>query len=152
MEWTIQQAAAKTGIPKDSLRYYDKMGILSPKRHQNGYRYYNDNDLAVLQSITVMKYAQFTLAEIKAMVDLSCDQPTAECNEVGRRIVTAKTTQLKQAVANYQNIIHLLEELLPMMDGVETYAANQDRIDTYMQQVYQDIRQSGTAETSLEEE
>jgi len=148
MEWTIQQIALITGIPKDSLRYYDKLGMISPKRHENGYRYYDDNDLAALQYLTVMKYAQFTLSEIKAMVGLSCDQPTAECNEIGKRILTEKTKELKQVVANYQKIILLLEELLPMIDGVETYSSNQERIEAYVKQLYEDIRQSKTTQSN----
>jgi len=148
MEWTIQQIALITGIPKDSLRYYDKLGMISPKRHENGYRYCDDNDLAALQYLTVMKYAQFTLSEIKAMVGLSCDQPTAECNEIGKRILTEKTKELKQVVANYQKIILLLEELLPMIDGVETYSSNQERIEAYIRQVYEGIRQSKTTQSN----
>ena len=119
MEWTFHQISMKTGIPKDTLRYYDKLGMISPKRHENGYRYYDDNDLSALQYVTVMKYAQFTLSDIKAMLSLSCDQPTAECNEIGKRILTTKATELKQVAANYQNIIGLLEVFLPTSNGNE---------------------------------
>jgi len=148
MEWTIHQIAMKTGIPKDSLRYYDKLGMISPKRRENRYCCYDDNDLAELQYLTVMKYAQFTLSDIKAMLGLSCDQPTAECNEIGKKILTTKAAELKQIVANYQNIIGLLEVLLPMIDGVETYSSNQERIEAYVKQVYEDIRQSKITQSS----
>jgi len=142
MEWTIDQIAKETGISKDSLRYYDKLGMISPKRRENGYRCYDDDDLVALQYVTVMKYAQFTLSDIKAILGLSCDQPTTECNETGKRILTSKVTELKQIIANYQNIIRLLDELLPMIDGVEVYSSNQERIEAYVKQVYEDIRQS----------
>lgn len=148
MEWTIKQIAMITGISKNSLRYYDKLGMVSPKRHENGYRYYDDNDLAALQYVTVMKYAQFTLSDIKAMLALSCGQPTAECNEIGKRILTTKETELKLVVANYQNIIRLLEELLPMIDGVDTYGSNQEQIEAYIKQVYEDIHQSKTPQSN----
>jgi len=152
MEWTIHQIAKETGIPKDSLRYYDKLGMISPKRRENGYRCYDDNDLAALQYATVMKYAQFSLSDIKTILGLSCDQPTAECNETGKRILTAKAAELKQMAANYQNIIRLLEELIPMMDGVEVYSSNQGRIEAYVKQVYEDIRQSETAQSNNRED
>ena len=38
MAWSITQMAQMSGIPTDSLRYYDKLGIVSPKRAENGYR------------------------------------------------------------------------------------------------------------------
>jgi len=142
MEWTIKQVSIKTGIPTDSLRYYDKLGIVSPKRHENGYRYYDEKDISNLQYIVVMKYAQLTLSEIKTIIGLSGNDPTPECNDIGRTILTAKASQLRQVVVNYQKIIKLLDELLPLIDGIEAYCDNKAEIDAFVKQIYEDIRQS----------
>lgn len=137
---TIKQASLKTGIPTDSLRYYDKLGIVSPKRHVNGYRYYDEKDLSDLQYITVMKYAQFTLSEIKTMLGLFGNEPSPECNVIAKSILISKSDGLRQAVLNYQNIIKLLGQLLPMVDSIEAYCDNQTSIDALVKQIFDDIQ------------
>jgi len=52
MERNIKEMSEATGIPSDTLRYYDKLGIVSPKRQDNGYRTYNETDFIYLQYVT----------------------------------------------------------------------------------------------------
>ena len=68
MDFTVKQIAELTGVTADTLRYYDKEGIVSPKRHENGYRYYDEKDVKALKYLVVLKYAQFSLAEVRSMV------------------------------------------------------------------------------------
>ena len=115
MAWTIKQATEKTGIPADTLRYYDKEGIISPKRRENGYRYYDENDITALKNIVVMKYAHFSLAEMRSMEELYNSGPGTPCSEVCKSVLSAKLTELNRAIQNYQKIVSLLEELLLMV-------------------------------------
>jgi DNA-binding transcriptional MerR regulator len=49
-----------------TLRYYDRMGLLSPAQHtEAGYRLYTEADLGRLQQILALKFLGFSLAEIK---------------------------------------------------------------------------------------
>lgn len=139
MKLTIKQAAEKMGIPKDTLRYYDKEGILSPGRSEGGYRHYDDDDMISLKHIVVMKYAHFTLAEIKSMEELFLQNPSTECNEISREILSAKIAGLRQMIRNYQKIADLMEELLPMIDSAESYQENEGRIEAFIEQIYEDI-------------
>lgn len=152
MEWTIKQTSLKTGIPVDSLRYYDKLGIVSPKRHENGYRYYDEKDVSALQYITVMKYAKFTLSEIKTMIGLFGNEPSAECNGITKDILDSKSNMLKQAVMNYQNIIKLLGHLLPMVESLESYYNNQSDIDSFVTQIFHDIQLGKFQQTNPDRE
>ena len=140
MGWTIKQAAEKTGIPADTLRYYDKEGILSPSRHENGYRLYDDSDIANLKTLIVMKYAHFTLAEIKSMEELLRHDSTANCNEICKGILNSKIVELRQAICNYQKIVTMMEELLSMIGSVDCYMANAGQIDGFISQIFDDIR------------
>src|SRR5690348_15863525 len=46
-EFSIQQAAQHTGLSIDTLRYYERIGLLEPVgRAQNGHRRYTQHDLA----------------------------------------------------------------------------------------------------------
>ena len=140
MEWTIKQTTEKTGVPADTLRYYDKEGIVSPKRHENGYRLYDDNDISGLKNIIIMKYAHFTLAEIKSMEEMFGLEPNANCNDMCRGILSAKVAELKQAICNYQKIVRLMEELLSMVDSADSYVANREQIDGFINQIFEDIQ------------
>lgn len=44
--YRIQEFAALTGLSADTLRYYEKEGLLAPARDANGYRIYSERDAA----------------------------------------------------------------------------------------------------------
>jgi DNA-binding transcriptional MerR regulator len=139
---SIKEAAAVTGIPVDTLRYYEKEGFILPKRHENGYRQYSESDIAMLKNIVVMKYAHFTLAEIKSMEELYTRAPSEQCNAIARRILVAKIAELRQAVQNYQKIIALMEHLLSMVDSLEAFHSNEEEIDRFIHQIFEDIQKA----------
>ena len=49
----INDASRTSGLSRDMIRYYEKLGLIRPKRLSNGYRDYSDDDLYLL---TVIKY------------------------------------------------------------------------------------------------
>jgi len=140
MELTIGQTTEITGLSADTLRYYEKEGMISPKRHENGYRYYDENDIAILKNIVVLKYAHFTLSEMKSMEEIYAREVNVECNEISKRILNAKITELNQAINNYQKIIALMEELLSMADSSDAYYRNERRIDEFIEQIFNEIK------------
>ena len=61
----IAELEKKVGLSRDTLRYYEKIGILTPPlRASNGYRYYGKTQLKELAFIERGKAIGFTLAEI----------------------------------------------------------------------------------------
>ena len=50
-KYLIGDVANLMGLSRDTLRYYEKRGILSSQRGDNGYRYYTDQDISRLISI-----------------------------------------------------------------------------------------------------
>ncbi|CZT55429.1 MerR family transcriptional regulator [Solibaculum mannosilyticum] len=72
MEWlTIGQMAKLNGVSQQTLRFYDKMGLLSPvyRGEDNQYRYYNIRQSAVLDIIQYMKSLGISLKDIKHQLD-----------------------------------------------------------------------------------
>ncbi|WP_297418946.1 MerR family transcriptional regulator [Clostridium sp.] len=59
--YSIQQVSDLLQIPKDALRYYDKLGLVCPNRSENRYRHYIEQDIIDLQYAEVMKFSGFTL-------------------------------------------------------------------------------------------
>lgn len=144
MKYTLKQASQITGLSADTLRYYEKEGVILTKRRENGYRYYDENDIAILKCVAVMKYAHFTLAEVKSMRQLYAQETNldcAECNESCKRILNAKIAELNQAILSYQKIVTLMKALLPMVESESTFYENEKRIDEFIEQIFNDIRE-----------
>ena len=147
MEITIKEAVELTGLSADTLRYYEKEGFIKPRRQANGYRCYAEKDIAMLKNLVVLRYAHFSLAEIKRMEEIYTLEPSAECNDISRRVLTAKRSELKQAIVNYQKIIDLMDELLTMAESSESYLRNEERIDAFIFSIFDDIRNDKIKET-----
>ena len=143
MGWTVKQMAEKTGFAIDSLRYYDKLGIVSPERKENGYRYYSERDYVLLQFVTVMKYANFTLSEIKTVTSTVFAEPSIECNRINRDLLSCKRTELGEAIKNYKNIIKLVDTVLPMMNDVNAFVENANELQGFVQSIYDNIKKTG---------
>lgn len=70
MKFSIGQVSKLFEISKDTLRHYDKIGILRPEVNEtNGYRYYYEEDLEKLGLILETKYFGIPLSEIKETIE-----------------------------------------------------------------------------------
>ena len=139
MTLTLKQTTEETGLSADTLRYYEKKGIFTSNRHENGYRFYDEHDLAILKIITVMKYAHFTLNEIKSMVELFKREPSEECNTAGKQILKSKIIELEQKICNYRQIVALMKELLPLIDDACINNENEKHIDDFIEKIFNNI-------------
>ena len=62
---TIDKAARRTGISKDMIRHYEKLGLVKPMRKENGYREYSEDDLNTLVLIRMLSNSHIPLKEIQ---------------------------------------------------------------------------------------
>lgn len=63
--YTIGEISKIYQIGTDSLRYYEKLGILSPRRGANGYRIYGLDDLWKLNVIRDLRRLDFPMEKIR---------------------------------------------------------------------------------------
>ena len=64
---TIQEAEQRTGLPKQTIRYYEKAGLLHPTRNRgNAYREFSTEDIRTLKLIKLFRKLDFPLATIAA--------------------------------------------------------------------------------------
>ncbi|MDO5099980.1 MAG: MerR family transcriptional regulator [Eubacteriales bacterium] len=66
--YMIKKASEISGISVRMLHHYDEIGLLSPQKSGNGYRYYTEEDMTCLQTILFYKYLGFPLKEIKLLM------------------------------------------------------------------------------------
>ena len=69
----ISVAAELSGIPVQSLRLYERHGLLTPSRSDGGTRRYSADDLARLQRISELVAAGVNLAGIARILELQDD-------------------------------------------------------------------------------
>lgn len=71
---SIKEAEALTGISRQNIRYYEKMGLLNPKRDAgNGYRKYDEEDIGRLKAILLFRKLDMPLEEIRKLLDHEID-------------------------------------------------------------------------------
>lgn len=64
--------AKRAGVPIDTVRYYERNGILPPpERQASGYRAYSERDVERLRFLRRAKALGFTLVEIRDLLELS---------------------------------------------------------------------------------
>ncbi|MBW7453827.1 MerR family transcriptional regulator [Paenibacillus sepulcri] len=70
--YTIRQFAELTGFSPDTLRYYEKIGLLkSPQRSSGGVRTYSDDDVHLVRSVHCLKKTGLSLEDIKEFIQES---------------------------------------------------------------------------------
>ena len=108
----IGQLAQRAGVAIDTVRYYERNGILpQPERQASGYRHYGEDDVARLSFVRRAKALGFTLAEIRELLALS-----------GRR---ADMAGLKTAATGkLADVEHKIEDLTRIRDGLQALVAS----------------------------
>lgn len=77
-ELTVGRLAARFGLSRTTLLYYDRLGLLRPSaRSAAGYRLYDADDVARLATICRLRQAGLPLAEIGRVLDAATPQLVA---------------------------------------------------------------------------
>ena len=79
---TVKEVSSLTGVSVRTLHHYDAIGLLKPTEVTDaGYRLYDDDALARLQTILLFRELQFPLKEIKGMLDAEFFDPLAALSD-----------------------------------------------------------------------
>jgi MerR family copper efflux transcriptional regulator len=104
---TIGQVAQKAGVGVETVRFYERQGLLEePARKESGYRQYPEDVVARLRFIKRAKELGFSLKEIKELLALRVD-PATTCREVK-----------KQAQAKIADVEGKIRSLLRMKEAL----------------------------------
>lgn len=63
----IQDLEVLIGMDRATIRFYEKEGLISPIREENGYRCYSNEDLRLLQKVKLLRKLGVSLQKIKAL-------------------------------------------------------------------------------------
>ena len=65
---TIKEVERLTGMIRENIRFYEKEGLLEPKRDSNGYREYSEEDVETLKRIKLLRVLHLPLDEVKKIM------------------------------------------------------------------------------------
>ena len=94
----IGELSKHTGFQVETLRYYEKQGLIEPiGRTQSGYREYDTESLKQLHFIQQAKSVGFSLNEISELLTLRVERDQHSCNEV-KTIAEQKLEQIENKI------------------------------------------------------
>lgn len=108
---TIGELAKKATVNVQTIRYYEREGLL-PDAHRwpdSGYRDFDDEALVRLRFIRSAKELGFSLREIRELLDLRI-LPGESCAEV-RQMISAKLTDLDRRMIEMRRLRRTLVKL-----------------------------------------
>ena len=138
----IKAFSQKYNVGVDTIRYYEKIGLLRPKRWENGYRQYSEQCGDQLKMIVVLKQLGFSLNEIAQLTMLEQQKLTAACNEAAVALFEQKIEQITEKVQFYEQAIQTLQATKQAM-AQQQYAANQQAIAQSIDSLFNTLRRSG---------
>lgn len=108
--FTIGKLAEKTGLTPDTIRYYEKEGLLRPVEWgENGYRLYDPETIRRLRLIRQAQDCGFSLAEIRELLLLRQDD-SHRSGEIRKR-VREKKNELEKRIRTMQAMVRTLDRL-----------------------------------------
>ena len=94
----IGELSKNTGFKVETLRYYEKQGLLSPvTRTDSGYREYDSDSLKQLTFIKQAKSVGFSLNEICELLTLRVERDQHSCGDV-KQIAEQKISQIDNKI------------------------------------------------------
>lgn len=111
--FSISQAANMVNMTTETLRYYDRFGLVHPSQTDkwSKYRYYSEKDIVRLHTIRALSCMEIPLKEIKKLIELNnieeivcflqnalirADKKISELQEAKQRILRAKDFYVKK--------------------------------------------------------
>jgi len=110
--YTIKELAEKTGVIPNAIRFYEKKGLLNPRRTESNYRMYETEDAARLEQILLYRKMGFSIEDIRELLQKDSDH-------------------MKQFVTQYTLLnrhIHSMERIRETLGGYIEKMLNQEEV------------------------
>jgi DNA-binding transcriptional MerR regulator len=116
--YSIAQAAAHTGLSIDTLRYYERIGLVEPPaRDSGGRRNYSDDDLAWLRFLTRLRTTGMPIRMMREYAQLRHRGD----GSAGRRrqILMDHRAEVRDRITELQSCLAMLEYKIDNYEQIE---------------------------------
>jgi MerR family mercuric resistance operon transcriptional regulator len=113
---TRGELAKKTGCNSETIRYYEKIGIMpEPSRSAAGYRQYDESHEQRLQFIMRGRELGFMIEDVKSLLDL-VDRKAVSCGEVSQ-LAKEHLTSVRLKINDLKRIENALDNTIVSCSG-----------------------------------
>lgn len=111
MPMTIARLAEKGGVGVETVRYYQRRGLIGePERPAGGIRRYGDDDVRRLRFVRSAQGAGFTLAEIGELLELDAVDDRVRARELALSRIAALDATIAEMQAARTALARLASE------------------------------------------
>ena len=113
--YVISVAAELAGVHAQTLRIYERKGLLEPARTPGGRRRYSDIDIALLRRIQELTNEGLNLAGVKRVLEL--EHRVAQLEAEMRDLQAAATATVMETHRQYRrDLVPLQQAVIPWLD------------------------------------
>ena len=111
----IGNAAERSGLPAKTIRYYEDIGLVRPRRSENGYRDFGDADLHKLVFLARARSLGFTIEDCRALLALYEDRQRTSADV--KRVAEEHLARIDRKLAELESMRHVLGQLVERCHG-----------------------------------
>src|SRR5438105_12495536 len=116
MAYTVNKLARLSGISARTLHFYDEIGLLKPAYYgDNNYRYYEEEQLLILQQILFYRELSFPLNDIQRIIS-SDDFNKIDSLISHRQVLAQNLDRTKKLINTIDQTIAYLRDKITMHD------------------------------------
>lgn len=119
--YSIGEAAAISALQSSTLRYYDQIGLVRPKKRgdSNNYRYYTRNQVVTLSIIRRLREMGCSLPTIQGVVE-------SNSIELLKQVVKDSADALSKKIMELQQILEVNQDYIERLNQAEEYLSVSD--------------------------
>ncbi|MBP7001082.1 MerR family DNA-binding protein [Amaricoccus sp.] len=111
----IGDVAERSGLPPKTIRYYEEIGLVRPRRGANGYRAFAEADVDRLAFLGRARSLGFSIEECRALMALNEDADRASADV--KQLVEAHLAQIDRKIAELAAMRAALAPLVSRCHG-----------------------------------
>ena len=111
----IGAVSEKSGLPTKTIRYYEEVGLIQPKRGPNGYRRFDERDLHRLAFLHRSRGLGFSIEECRTLLALYEDKDRESARV--KELAAEHLERIDERIAELQSLRNTLAELVSSCHG-----------------------------------
>lgn len=117
MTRSIQRAAAETGLSRDTLRYYERIGILPGiERSKSGHRQFSDDDMGWIKLVQCLRATGMPIEDLHSYAELMQQGDSTAGERL--RILEAHRRRIRDDMQELATALELVERKIAGYDEV----------------------------------
>lgn len=125
----IGELSLKTGVSIRSIRYYEEKKLIYPKRLENGYRVYSEEDVERVKAVQLFLDLGLSTEEIYPVIECGSFYPAdrdSGCSTSALSLYKAKLEITREQIRNLQEVETELENLINFWTKAQNQGKGRD--------------------------